>query len=45
VNKHVQQVLKKLHVRNRGQAVARLYGDAAWRINQANLDARAMPRR
>jgi DNA-binding NarL/FixJ family response regulator len=25
VNKHVQQVLKKLHVRNRGQAVARLH--------------------
>jgi DNA-binding NarL/FixJ family response regulator len=25
VNKHVQQVLKKMHVRNRGQAVARLH--------------------
>lgn len=27
VNKHVQQVLKKLHVRNRGQAVARLHAE------------------
>jgi DNA-binding NarL/FixJ family response regulator len=45
VNKHVQQVLKKLHVRNRGQAVARLYGDVAWRIHQANVDARALPGR
>src|SRR6266851_1067524 len=43
VNKHVQQVLKKLHVRNRGQAVARLNGDAAWRIHQANIDARGLP--
>ena len=45
VNKHVQQVLKKLHVRNRGQAVARLYGDAAWRMHQAGVDARAVPGR
>jgi len=45
VNKHVQQVLKKLHVRNRGQAVARLYGDVAWRMHQANVDARAVPHR
>jgi DNA-binding NarL/FixJ family response regulator len=45
VNKHVQQVLKKLHVRNRGQAVARLYGDAAWRVHQAGVDARALPTR
>lgn len=45
VNKHVQQVLKKLHVRNRGQAVARLYSDSAWRINQATSDARALPGR
>jgi len=43
VNKHVQQVLKKLHVRNRGQAVARLNGDAAWHIHQANIDARGLP--
>lgn len=28
VNKHVQQVLKKLHVRNRAQAVARLHREA-----------------
>jgi DNA-binding NarL/FixJ family response regulator len=35
VNKHVQQVLKKLHVRNRSQAVARLHADAAWRSYQA----------
>jgi len=28
VNKHVQQVLKKLHVRNRGQAVARLHAES-----------------
>jgi DNA-binding NarL/FixJ family response regulator len=45
VNKHVQQVLKKLHVRNRGQAVARLYGDVAWRMHQANVDGRAVPHR
>jgi len=45
VNKHVQQVLRKLQVRNRGQAVARLYGDAAWRIHQSGADARALPRR
>jgi DNA-binding NarL/FixJ family response regulator len=29
VNKHVQQVLKKLHVRTRGQAVARLHAASA----------------
>lgn len=28
VNKHVQQVLKKLHVRNRAQALARLHHEA-----------------
>jgi DNA-binding NarL/FixJ family response regulator len=28
VNKHVQQVLKKLHVTNRSQAVARLHAEA-----------------
>jgi DNA-binding NarL/FixJ family response regulator len=32
VNKHVQQVLKKLHVRNRGQAVARLHAASATRV-------------
>jgi DNA-binding NarL/FixJ family response regulator len=32
VNKHVQQVLKKLHVRNRGQAVARLHAESAARV-------------
>jgi DNA-binding NarL/FixJ family response regulator len=32
VNKHVQQVLKKLHVKNRGQAVARLLGEAPSRV-------------
>ena len=31
VNKHVQQVLKKLHVTNRSQAVARLHAEAAGR--------------
>ncbi len=31
INKHVQQVLKKLRVRNRGQAVARLHAEAAGR--------------
>jgi DNA-binding NarL/FixJ family response regulator len=31
VNKHVQQVLKKLHVTNRNQAVARLHAEAAGR--------------
>jgi NarL family two-component system response regulator LiaR len=31
VNKHVQQVLKKLHVRNRSQAVAQLHTEGAWR--------------
>jgi DNA-binding NarL/FixJ family response regulator len=31
VNKHVQQVLKKLKVRNRGQAVARLHAEASGR--------------
>lgn len=35
VNKHVQQVLKKLHVRNRSQAVARLHTEGAWRSYQA----------
>lgn len=39
VNKHVQQVLKKLHVRNRGQAVARLYGETPWRRYQPSIDA------
>jgi DNA-binding NarL/FixJ family response regulator len=34
VNKHVQQVLKKLHVRNRSQAIARLHADGAWRSYQ-----------
>jgi DNA-binding NarL/FixJ family response regulator len=34
VNKHVQQVLKKLHVRNRSQAVARLHTEGAWRSYQ-----------
>jgi DNA-binding NarL/FixJ family response regulator len=34
VNKHVQQVLKKLHVRNRGQAVARLHAESAARVFQ-----------
>lgn len=29
VNKHVQQVLKKLHVRNRAEAVARLHAEAS----------------
>lgn len=31
VNKHVQQVLKKLQVRNRGQAIARLHSEAGGR--------------
>jgi DNA-binding NarL/FixJ family response regulator len=35
VNKHVQQVLKKLQVRNRSQAVARLHTEGAWRSYQA----------
>jgi DNA-binding NarL/FixJ family response regulator len=34
VNKHVQQVLKKLHVRNRGQAVARLHQESQTRVFQ-----------
>jgi len=34
VNKHVQQVLKKLHVRNRSQAVAQLHTEGAWRSYQ-----------
>jgi DNA-binding NarL/FixJ family response regulator len=34
VNKHVQQVLKKLQVRNRGQAVARVYAESARRVAQ-----------
>jgi DNA-binding NarL/FixJ family response regulator len=34
VNKHVQQVLKKLHVRNRGQAVARLHPESPTRVFQ-----------
>jgi DNA-binding NarL/FixJ family response regulator len=34
VNKHVQQVLKKLQVRNRSQAVAQLHADSAWRRYQ-----------
>jgi DNA-binding NarL/FixJ family response regulator len=34
VNKHVQQVLKKLHVRNRAQAVARLHGETTTRVFQ-----------
>jgi DNA-binding NarL/FixJ family response regulator len=34
VNKHVQQVLKKLHVTNRGQAVARLHADSQNRVFQ-----------
>jgi DNA-binding NarL/FixJ family response regulator len=34
VNKHVQQVLRKLQVRNRGQAVARLHAEAGWRNYQ-----------
>jgi len=45
VNKHVQQVLKKLHVRNRSQAVARLQGETAWRSHQTSSDVRALPRR
>ncbi len=45
VNKHVQQVLKKLHVRNRSQAVARLQGETAWRSHQTSSDVRAVPRR
>lgn len=32
VNKHVQQVLKKLQVRNRGQAVARVHAESARRV-------------
>ena len=35
VNKHVQQVLKKLHVGNRGQAVARLHSESATRVFHA----------
>jgi DNA-binding NarL/FixJ family response regulator len=31
VNKHVQHVLKKLHVKSRGQAIARLHAEAAGR--------------
>jgi DNA-binding NarL/FixJ family response regulator len=31
VNKHVQQVLNKLHVRNRGQAVARMHAESGTR--------------
>jgi DNA-binding NarL/FixJ family response regulator len=41
VNKHVQQVLKKLHVRNRGQAVARLNGESPVRVFQSSGDARS----
>jgi DNA-binding NarL/FixJ family response regulator len=40
VNKHVQQVLKKLHVRNRGQAVARMHAESAARVFQG-VDARS----
>jgi DNA-binding NarL/FixJ family response regulator len=40
VNKHVQQVLKKLHVRNRGQAVARMHAESASRVFQG-VDARS----
>jgi DNA-binding NarL/FixJ family response regulator len=39
VNKHVQQVLRKLHVRNRGQAVARMHAESATRVFQG-VDAR-----
>lgn len=39
VNKHVQQVLKKLQVRNRGQAVARMHAESASRVFQG-ADAR-----
>lgn len=35
INKHVQQVLKKLHVRTRAQAVARLHTEDAPRLYQA----------
>jgi DNA-binding NarL/FixJ family response regulator len=35
INKHVQQVLKKLHVRNRGQAVARLHAELVSRVSSA----------
>ena len=35
INKHVQQVLKKLHVRNRGQAVARLHAEFVSRVSHA----------
>ena len=45
VNKHVQQVLKKLHVRNRGQAVARLYGETPWRRSQAGSEVHSRPGR
>lgn len=41
VNKHVQQVLKKLHVRNRGQAVARLSSESATRVFQGASGAEA----
>ncbi len=40
VNKHVQQVLKKLHVRNRGQAVARMHAESPTRVFQG-VDARS----
>ena len=42
VNKHVQQVLKKLQVRNRGQAVARLHAASAARVFQG-ADAHSWP--
>jgi DNA-binding NarL/FixJ family response regulator len=42
VNKHVQQVLKKLQVRNRGQAVARLHAASAARVSQG-ADAHSWP--
>ncbi|HVC76706.1 MAG TPA: response regulator transcription factor [Candidatus Micrarchaeaceae archaeon] len=40
VNKHVQQVLKKLHVRNRSQAVARMHAETVMRAYQ-EVDARS----
>ena len=40
VNKHVQQVLKKLHVRNRGQAVARMHAESATHMS-LEVDARS----
>jgi len=39
VNKHVQHVLNKLHVRNRGQAVARMHAESAHRAFDG-VDAR-----